>query len=91
MGEPVGVSVRSAEGTRVQQRVADRLGESEPCRLVSEFRAGSTVRQLAERFAMSGSTVKGSYASGGCDGTSRPRSSVTSVCGAPGAHLSELL
>jgi hypothetical protein len=55
-GERVRVSVRSAEGTRVQQRVADRLGESELCRLVSEFRAGATVRQLAERFAMSEST-----------------------------------
>jgi AraC-like DNA-binding protein len=57
-GEPVRVSVSSAEGTRVQQRVADRLGESELCRLVSEFRAGTTVRQLAKRFAMSESTVK---------------------------------
>ena len=57
-GEPVRVSVRSAEGSRVQQRVMDRLGKEELCRLASEFRAGVTVRELAERFAMSGSTVK---------------------------------
>jgi AraC-like DNA-binding protein len=42
----------------VQQRVMDRLGEEELCRLASEFRAGVTVRELAERFGMSGSTVK---------------------------------
>lgn len=58
VGEPVRVSVRSAEGARVQQRVMDRLGEAELCRLVSEFRAGVTKRELAERYAMSESTVK---------------------------------
>lgn len=57
-GEPVWVSVRSAEGPRVQQRVMDRLGEDGLCRLASEFRAGATKRELAERYAMSESTVK---------------------------------
>lgn len=56
--EPVRVSVRSADGTRVQQRVMDRLGEAGVCRLASEFRAGVTTRELAERYAMSQSTVK---------------------------------
>ena len=58
VGEPVRVSVRSAEGTRVQQRVTDRLGEAELCRLASEFVAGATKRELAERYTMSESTVK---------------------------------
>jgi len=57
-GESVRVSVRSADGTRVQQRVMDRLGEPGVCRLASEFRAGVTTRELAERYAMSQSTVK---------------------------------
>ncbi len=58
VSEPVRVSVRSAEGTRVQQRVMDRLGEAGVCRLASEARAGVTTRELAERYAMSQSTVK---------------------------------
>lgn len=58
VGEPVRVSVRSADGTRVQQRVMDRLGEAGACRLVSEFRVGVTTRELAEGYAMSQSTVK---------------------------------
>ena len=58
VSEPVRVSVRSADGTRVQQRVMDRLGEAGVCRLASEFRAGVTTRELAERYAMSQSTVK---------------------------------
>lgn len=58
VSEPVRVSVRSADGTRAQQRVMDRLGEAEVCRLASEFRAGVTTRELAERYAMSQSTVK---------------------------------
>ncbi|MBV9313522.1 MAG: hypothetical protein JO100_07150 [Pseudonocardia sp.] len=57
-GEPVRVSVRSAEGPRVQQRAMDRLGEADLCRLASEFRADATKRELAERYAMSESTVK---------------------------------
>jgi len=58
VSEPVRVSVRSADGTRVQQRVMDRLGEAGVRRLASEFRAGVTTRELAERYAMSQSTVK---------------------------------
>jgi hypothetical protein len=58
VSEPVRVSVRSADGTRVQQRVMDRLGEAGVCRLASEFRAGVTTRELAKRYAMSQSTVK---------------------------------
>jgi hypothetical protein len=57
-GEPARVSVRSDQGSRVQQRVTDRLGEAELCRLTSEFRAGATKRELAEQYAMSESTVK---------------------------------
>lgn len=57
-GAPVRVSVRSAEGPRGQQRVTDRLGEAELCRLVSEWRAGTTKRELAERYAMSESPAK---------------------------------
>jgi DNA invertase Pin-like site-specific DNA recombinase len=57
-GEPVRVSVCSMEGSLVQQRVMDRLGEAELRRLVSEFREGVTKRELAERYAMSESTVK---------------------------------
>ena len=56
-GEPVWMSVRS-EGPRVQQRVMDRLGEAGVRRLASEFQAGATKRELAERYAMSESTVK---------------------------------
>jgi hypothetical protein len=58
VGEPVRVSVCSVEGSLVQQRVMDRLGEAELRRLVSEFREGVTKRELAERYAMSESTVK---------------------------------
>lgn len=57
-GEPVRVSVRSADRPRVQQRVLDRLSESELCRMVAEAHAGTTNRVLAERYAMSESTVK---------------------------------
>lgn len=57
VSEPVRVSVRSADGTRVQRRVMDRLGEAGVCRLASEFCAGTT-RELAERYATSQSTVK---------------------------------
>ncbi len=49
----------------MQQRVMDGLGETEPCRLTGEFQAGATVGELAERFAMSQSTVKGSCVSEG--------------------------
>jgi hypothetical protein len=59
-GEPVRVSVRSAEEPRVQQRVMDRLGDAGVSRLVAEFRAGATKSELAQRYAMSESTVKGS-------------------------------
>jgi DNA invertase Pin-like site-specific DNA recombinase len=58
MSEPVRVSVRSADGTRVQQRVMDRLGEAGVRQLASEFHAGLTTRELAKRYAMSQSTVK---------------------------------
>jgi triphosphoribosyl-dephospho-CoA synthetase len=57
-GEPVRVSVRSAERSGVQQRAMDRLGETGVCRMVAEFHAGVTKRELAERYTMSESTVK---------------------------------
>ncbi len=56
-GEPVWMSVRS-EGPRIQQRVMDRLGQAGVRRLASEFQAGATKRELAERYAMSESTAK---------------------------------
>jgi DNA-binding NarL/FixJ family response regulator len=54
----VRVSVCSVERAEARQRVMDRLGEVGLSRLVSEVRAGATNRELAERYAVSESTVK---------------------------------
>lgn len=50
-------SVRSDQAPRVW-RVSDRLDEVDLCTLTSCYRSGMTARELAERFAISKSSVK---------------------------------
>jgi len=52
-----GRSVRSEQAPRVW-RVSDRLSEADLCSLASGYLAGSTARELAERFKISKSSVK---------------------------------
>jgi DNA-directed RNA polymerase specialized sigma24 family protein len=52
-----GRSVRSEQAPRVW-RICDRLSEADIRSLVSSYRAGTTARELAERFKISKSSVK---------------------------------
>ena len=52
------VSVRAKPGALVPRRVVDRLGEETVREMIEARRAGAKLRELVERYGVSGSSLK---------------------------------